>query len=417
MKNIIVLGAGFGGIRAALEINKRLPGNDWQVVVIDKRTFHTFNPILYEVATAYSPTEPKPGVPNRDLDSALAEDVCIPLEEIFRDTTVQVVCDEIVKIDVANNKIETKDGDNIPYELCVSALGTESFFFGVEGAESNSYPLKTFDDALKIREKLRMVIDGAENQKKHIIVVGGGPSGAEVVAEIAGFVRKTCKDCGIASQNIKLTLVEAQAGILGGFSQSFVDTVTNRLKELDVEIRTNMHIVQVTPSSVILDSGENIQADLILWGAGVQTPSVVAQSDLHKDSRNRIVVDDYLRVQGHENFFAIGDNSLFFDKKKNMPASGTAFVAIEEGKAVAENIFRTIMRKPLKPYDFFAPVYVAPIGGKYAVANVFGYTLSGFLAWLFRVAIDFRYYSSIFSYPRALKLILRGVWMFSKNDG
>ncbi|MBI2462988.1 MAG: NAD(P)/FAD-dependent oxidoreductase [Candidatus Spechtbacteria bacterium] len=417
MKNIVVLGSGFGGIRAALEANNRLPSSGWQVVVIDRRTFHTFSPILYEVATAYSQIEPKSGVENRDLDSALAEDVCVPLREVFRNTNIQVVHDEIIKIDVVSKKIETKDGNVIPYEFCVSALGTEAFFFGIEGAESNSYPLKSFEDGLKIREKLRMMIGDMANKKKHIIVVGGGPSGVEVIAEMAGFIRKTCRQYGIASSDVALTLMEAQSGILAGFSKSFIDTVENRLKVFNINIRTNMHIARVTPSSVVLDNGEEVGADIILWSAGVQTPAVVIGADLRQDNRHRIVVDDYLRAQGHEDFFAIGDNSLFFDKKRNMPASGTAFVAIEEGKVAAENILRTITCKPLKPYDFFAPVYVAPIGGKYAVANVFGYTLSGLFAWVFRVAIDFRYYSSIFSYPRALKLILRGVWMFSRNDG
>lgn len=415
MRNVIILGAGFAGVGTALELSRHLPAQgDISVTLIDKNACHTFTPGLYEVATAYDPNMRT----NMAQEKKVLEEVlCIPLDEIFYHKRIKILRSGVRTVDIGSRTIELANGTVLPFDVCVFALGLETSFFHVEGADRFTLPIKTIADALTIRMRLQQLMNEGSHGDRHIVVVGGGFTGVETVAELCSCVKKLCKDCMLPARAMKLTLIEGQQTILSGSEPALIKKAQERLESLDVVLRTGTRTTKVTQKSVILDSGEELPADLVIWSTGVEAGEPLRNlQGLEKDAKGRIMANEFLQAKGCDDIFAIGDNASFLDPKTQKPAPGTAYVAEEQARVAAYNILQHLSEKPMRPYFVSQPIFVTTIGGKYAGTQIFGKTFAGFLPWVLRQIIDARYFLSILPFGKALGVIMRSEEVFTKND-
>lgn len=419
MNNIVILGSGFAGLRCALKLERQLERSklygEWSVILIDKNSYHTYTPALYEAASAYIWTGAGQGE-KQDFEEMLGGSLCLPVQEIIRDKNIVFIHQGIVDIDFAADTVCTKAGGAVPFKYLVLALGSESIYFDVKGAETCCYGLKTLYDALRIRRRIEKVFTNFSDGEIRIAVVGGGATGVETIAEIAKYAKHLACDFKLDYSKVKILLLEAQDKILTDAGDAQRTVIEKRLKRLGVEIRTGARISEVEKSCVILSGGEKCFSDITIWAAGVKGPTLFSKfSKLEKDKRGRVAVNEFLQVKGFTDIFAIGDNALFIDEKNN-PTPPTAFIAEQQADLVAENIIHAMQGKYLAKYRMSVPGYVLSCGGKYAVVQFSGMTFSGFPGWMIKRFIDLKYFFSILPFFKAYSLWLHELRMFTKND-
>lgn len=428
MQNIVILGSGFGGLRCALKLESQLKKShnpssgktsedkdEWAIILIDKNTYHTYTVALYEVASAYQ----RKGIKNmQKFEEMLGGAVCLPATEIIGGKNITFTRGGVTDIDFWSNEVKLDNGDSIPYKYLVFALGSETVYFGIQGAKKCCYALKTLQDAFHIRRRIEDIFAGSKKGDPiRIVIVGGGATGVEIIAEIATYTRHLARDYKFDYKDIKISLFEAQSTILAAFAKPQRDAVVRRLKKLGINIFTGTRIEKVLPECVLFGEGEKCDADLILWGGGTKGPSVFSQiKGLEVDKKGKIAVDGFLQVKGLRKVFAIGDNAAFIDETTSNPAPATAFIAQQQADTVAENIIRTMTAQPPAKYKVSIPGYVISCGGKYAVARILGITFSGFFGWAVKKLIDLKYFSSILPPKEACSLWLRELRLFTKND-
>lgn len=407
-KNIVVAGAGFGGITAALKISewiKKFP--EFNLILLNKRNHHLYTPALYEIAAIPS---------SRFSLSNLKLAAMVPIPSIVSGKPIDFICDEVIGIEPIQKNISLLRGNKLSYEYLVLALGSETNYFDIPGLKEYGLPLKTFEDAIKMRDAIETEITKKDELK--IIVGGGGASGVEVVAEFVNFIKvllKRVKGNGCA---IRFVLLEAGDDILAGFDQWMIWQAKKRLKKLGIEIRTSHRIKEVLPDRLMLDNGSAENFDLFFWTGGVKGPEVLKASGFKLSPKGAIEIDEYLRVKDHtEDVFAIGDNSSFLNPKTGKPLIWNVPAAEAEGRLVAENIVRKLEGRPLKK---FSPLkkypFVLAVGKKYAIADLIFLRLSGFIGWCLKQIVELRYLLFILPLPKAAQSWIRAVRAYSIND-
>lgn len=421
MKNILILGAGFAGLRTALKLENMLTKlhDDWSIVLVDRNSYHTHTPALYEVASAYYPKARARSL-GGEFDGLLGSAVCLSIQSILLGKNIIFVEQEVKGIDFKEKLVRTGEGDAIPFEYLVIAIGSESIYFNVKGAQVCCYPLKSLSDALRIRSRIEEIFrSGSANSKEiEVVVVGGGASGVEMVAEIATYTRHLARDYKVGDERVRVLLLEAQDKILAqAEGPSERAKAEQRLKRLGVDIRTGQRISEVTPTCIVLEGGEKCESSMTIWAGGVQGPSLFRKfQDAQLDARGRMIVDAHLQAQGHSRIFAIGDSSSFFDGKTGGNAPATAFIAEQQADIAAKNIIAAIQGRPMDEYRVSIPGYAISCGGKYAIISMFGITFSGFFGWLVKKVIDLRYFLSLLPFRQAFLLLLKELRVFTKND-
>jgi len=431
MKNIVVLGAGFGGLKAALKLEKKLKTlpslsdsasegkEDWSVILIDKNSYHTYTAALYEAASAY---RWRGMADTQKFEETLAEYVCLPIKQILSKKSISFVRDSVSGVDFWNNEVKLESGDSVQYEYLVFAFGSEAVYFGIKGAEKCCYALKTLEDAFGIRRRIEEVFSNAvKGNPIKIVIVGGGATGVETIAEIATYTRRLARDRKLNYTDVHISLLEARDSILSSSPKKQREIVVRRLEKLGVEISTNTRVKEVAPSCVLFEGGEKCDADIVLWSGGIKGPALFFAKDGEMkgpefNDEGFIVVDKFLQAKGLRKVFAIGDNAEFIDESTGIRAPATAFIAEQQADAVSENIMRASTSQPLVKYSARTPGYVISCGGKYAVAHLFGLTFSGFFGWSVKKLIDLKYFLSLFSFGEALTLWLRELRLFTRND-
>lgn len=414
MKKIIILGGGFGGIRATLDLEKKLKGQA-QITLIDKNSYHLFLPSLYEVASAY-------GVKKDPFAVKLRKTICIPYRDIFADKNISFVQAEISNVDLKTKNIETKGGEILNYDFLVFAMGSQTADFGISGVKEYAYQFKSIDDAmainLKIGKLIKKMASGEKMDPLRILIGGAGFSGIEFAAEISGCVKKTCRNNKVRTKDATITLIEAGPKILPMVSSKERNIIFKRLTKLGVMLMENSSIEEVGADFVKLKSGQMLEGDMVVWTAGIKANDFLKSiASLPLTDKGKVVMDRNLQVQGRKNLFAVGDNQEFIDTKTQKPVPALAYTAIDQGKIVAGNIYNILNGKNLKQYKPSYGVWIAPVGGKFALAHIFnGLAIGGFVGWIIRELVDFRYLVSILSFPKAFALMWQEIVLFSKND-
>lgn len=411
-KNIIILGAGFGGIKCALTLRKLLHKHDrgtkkYSIILIDKEDHHTYIPALYEIATAFK----------GDADAfRLQKIISVPVSEIAENFHLRFHHDEVANIDLEKKMIYLRDGERLTYEFIVIALGAETNYYNIPGLRENSYPLKTFTDAISVRNAIEDAFCRASDLI-NIIVGGGGVTGVEFSGELIGYFRRLLKKYQREYGIFNITLIEAGPEILGGFDPEICIAARDRLEKFGIKILTKTRIKKAEKNSVIIEKdGEEktLPASLIIWTGGVKPASFLEKINLSKDNKGRMLVNEYL--EAGENIYALGDNAAFRPESGCEPLPGTAYVAIWEGKAAAENIYNKIIGKHQKRFSCGPLPFNIPIGGRFAIAQFYGWRVIGFWGWVAKHLIELKYLFYLLPNLKAIKIWTRGFWIFAKND-
>ncbi|HTR22115.1 MAG TPA: NAD(P)/FAD-dependent oxidoreductase [Gemmatimonadales bacterium] len=370
---VLVLGGGFAGIGAARKLRKA----DVDVVVIDGHDYHTFQPLLYQVATDLLPQGT----------------VGHPLRDLFDDQpNARVHTTEVTSVDLDKNEVGFAEMDPLEYDYLVLALGAEVNFFGVKGAAEHAFPLYTLADAVRLREHIlerweaadkdpALLEDGALN----VVVVGGGPTGVESAGAIAELYRAIfVKDYpDIPQDKAQIVLAEAGPEIFTMFKPGLRKYARKALAGRDVEVLCGQVVESVTPTRVTLKSGRVIPAHTLVWGAGLQANPIARSLGVDLQKANRIPVQPDLSVTGYPEVFAVGDIAWITDSKTDTVLPQLGSVALESGHHAGDNIARLAGGGKTEPFKYFDKGTMATIGrGAAVMQGAHGRTMRGKMAWL-----------------------------------
>ena len=359
---VLVLGGGFGGLGAV----KKLEDADADVVLIDAHDYHTFQPLLYQLATGL--LEPSAvGHALRDL--------------VHGQENATVHMTSVTAIDLEKREVQLAEMAPLTYDVLVLALGAEVNFFGTEGAAEHAFPMYTLSDAVRLKDHLlgrweaadkdpSLVDDGALN----VVVVGGGPTGVESAGAIAELYRSDfAKDYpGIPQEKARVILVEAGPTVFAMFKPNLQAYAAEALQERTVEVVTGERVASVAPTRVTLKSGDSIAAHTLVWGAGLQGNKLVQSLGLDLERGNRIGVGPDLTVAGHPDVYAVGDGAAITDAKTGQVLPQLGSVALQSGEHVGETIARRLKGKEPKPFKYRDKGTMATIGRRAAVVQMLG---------------------------------------------
>ena len=368
---VVIIGGGFGGLYAA----KRLAGESVDVVLVDRKNHHTFQPLLYQVALAVlSPGE-----------------IASPLRHILRTASnVVTVLAEAVGVDPQARRVRLADGTELAYDSLIVAAGARHAYFGHDEWERDAPGLKTIEDAVEIRRRLLLAFEKAEReallgQRRHpptFAVIGGGPTGVELAGAIADLARMAlAKDFkAIDTTKARVCLYEGSSRVLRTFSERSSRSAREQLQELGVEVFTDSVVTAVEPGRINV-AGEWIGTDVTLWATGVAASPLGKTLGAKTDAAGRVVIERDLSVPGHREIFVIGDMSSLTGED-GKPVPGLAAAATQQGRAAAENIVRDLRGQPREAFRYRDRGTMATIGYKRAVAELGATRLSGLPAWL-----------------------------------
>lgn len=368
---VVVVGAGFGGLRAARKL-RRAPVH---VVLLDRHNYHLFQPLLYQVATAG--LEP--------------EQIARPVRAILRrQRNFAFRLSEVTGVHLAERRLETTSGA-LSYDYLILAIGGETNFFGLGGIARHGFGLKDVPDALRIRHEvlrnfeLAILEPDAGRRRAYLtfVVVGGGPTGVEMAGSLSELIRLVlAKDYPRLNLNdTRVLLLEAADRLLAAMPPRLGAAAADTLWHKHVEVRFGAAVADFDGEQVRLQSGEVIPARTLIWAAGVQAASVRGGLDgLATGRLGRIVVEPTLQVPGHPEVFVIGDAAYL--EHDGQPLPMMAPVAIQQAATAALNITRLLARRPLEPFRYRDPGSLATIGRNAAVAHIKGIQVTGFVAWV-----------------------------------
>ena len=384
---VVVLGGGFGGLYAA----KSLKGAPVDLTVIDRRNFHLFQPLLYQVATgALSPGE-----------------IASPLRAVFRSQkNTRVLLGEAIDLDAEKRRLMLDIGP-IEYDTLIVATGSRNYYFGHKDWENTAPGLKTIEEATQIRHKILYAFEAAEREqdprKRHewmtFVVVGAGPTGVELAGAFAEIACETLRHDfrSIKPEESRILLLDGSPRVLPPFPPDLSKKAEQALTHLGVQVRTNVRVTEIDENGVKLQGPggtERIDARTVIWAAGVHASpfgeAIAGRTGAKLDKDGRVMVNPDCTVPGHPEIFVIGDLAHLEENGKMLP--GVAQVAMQQGSYAAKLIQKRLRGEPdTQPFHYFDKGTLAVIGRGAAVADIDKLHLSGFLAWLIWLFIHLMY--------------------------
>jgi len=367
---VVIVGAGFGGLRAA----RRLARSPVRIILIDRKNHHTFQPLLYQVATAgISPGE-----------------IAAPIRWILRGRrNIEVLLGEVQQFDLEKKRVKLPDLE-IPYDYLIVAAGASHAYFGHDEWERFAPGLKTIEDALEIRRRVLLAFELAERQaasgdghvQLNFVIVGGGPTGVELAGTLSEISRQVLANefVSIDPKTTRIILLEGGPRVLPTYPEDLSRSAEEQLRHLGVEVHTSAMVTGIEAAAVRM--GEtHLPAAVILWAAGVAASPLGKRLGAPVDRAGRVLVNPDLSVPGHREVFVIGDLASLKDENGKM-LPGVAPVAMQEGTAAARNIERDLRGEARQDFHYFDKGNLATIGRAAAVAEFGKIHISGFLAWL-----------------------------------
>lgn len=402
---VVIIGGGFGGLYAA----QSLKNADVDVTLIDKRNFHLFQPLLYQVATG-------------TLSPA---DISSPLRSILsRQKNVRVLMEEARDIDPETQQVITNQG-SIPYDSLIVATGVSHHYFGNDQWKDDAPGLKTIEDAIEMRRRIFLAFEAAEKEtdpekRKALltfVVVGGGPTGVELAGAIAELANHTLKQDfrSIDTTEAQILLIEGMDRVLPPYPADLSVKAAESLTDLGVTVRTQTKVTQIAGDKLTLeynDAVETLSAKTILWAAGVKASGVGRvisdRTGAALDRVGRVMVESDLSVPNHSNIFVIGDLAHCADPE-GKPYPGVAPVAMQEGKYVARLIKARLKGEALNRFLYKEFGSLAVIGQNAAVANLGGVHLSGFIAWFIWIVAHVYF---LIEFDNKLVVMIQWIWSY-----
>lgn len=411
-KTIVILGGGFAGLAAALELERRRKHDDYNVILIDKNCYHLYHALLYEVATA------SVDITEKDL-VALQSGVCIrikALQDIFLKKQINVIQDVVRSIDLLNNRVMMEDGGHVLFDALIMAVGSQTNYFNIPGLRQYSISLKELPDALAIHLNIDHLIRqaGAKGAVK-IVIGGGGVSGVEVAGELRHYILALGRAGRLDPTRFEVHLIEAGPTLLAGLAPWVQTAAMKRLRDLGVTLHVGQPITAVDEKKVRLKDGTTHGYNLFVWSGGIQGHELVATLGLPLIGKRQVGVTSDLSVPGHDDIYVVGDSMFYLDPVSKRPVPQVAPAAIAQGQLAARNILARWHGQPVRPYHPIHRGYVFPVGGRWAISTL-GVNLQGWLAWAVRKIVDLHYFLSIVSPRKALRIWYRGGRAYVAND-
>lgn len=410
IKKIAILGGGYAGVHAAKLLSKAASRRkDISVLLVDKKPYHTLMTELHEVAG------------NRVEE----ESVQIDLREVFGASGVEIVTEEIKGIDFTGQKLQGT-ANSYGYDYLIIDTGAEPAFFGIPGVKENGFTLWSFEDAIRIREHIKDMFDKARAERDPgkrkamltFIVAGAGFTGIETMGELLEWKSQLCRDYEIDRKEVSLIIVEAMCSILPILNEGLVKKSERYLERHGVEVMTTAAITEVTNESVILKNSREIPTRTLIWTCGVQGSDFAARTELTHGSRGRIQVDEYMQSAEYQNVFAVGDNAYYEEpdaqgNKKPIPQIVEA--ALQTAETAVHNILASIDKKDKKPFKSNYHGFMVSIGGRYAVANVGGRSMSGFPAMALKHLVNMHYQYGVGGFARIWAYVMHEFFHVKEN--
>lgn len=370
---VVVVGAGFAGLSAI----RALAGADVAITVIDRRNFHLFQPLLYQVAAA----------------ALNPSDIAFPIRSVLRgqSNVERVVLGTVTSVDAEANAVDLDDGTRIAYDTLVVATGATHSYFGNDTWVECAPGLKTVEDALDIRRRILLAFEHAERRPQEIaelltfVIVGAGPTGVELAGALIEIAVDAMRDEFdlIEPADARVILVEAGDAVLPPYPESLQRSARRQLEEMGVEVRTGTMVTGIDETGVTLSSGERIPAGTVLWAAGVQASPLVAMLPVQVDRAGRARVAPDLTIPGHPEIFVLGDAALV----DGGAVPGVAPAAMQQGRHAARAIRARLAGRAVRPFRYRHKGSLATIGRARAVADFSLVRFSGFPAWAAWLAI------------------------------
>ena len=388
-QRVVILGGGFGGLNAAQKL-KRAPVD---VILIDRRNFHLFQPLLYQVATgSLSPGE-----------------IAAPLRGVLsKQKNAQVLLGEAADIDPDGKRVILRDGATIGYDSLIVSTGSQSSYYGNDGWREWAPSLKSIEEATAIRHKILYAFECAERSNSEeearawltFVIVGAGATGMELAGALAEIANETLKNDfrHINPREARIILMEGGPRVLNAFPEDLSAKAEKLVSRLGVEVTKGVLVTEIDAAGVTYKSGDEskrLAAKTVLWAGGVTANAfgrkLAERTKAQTDRIGRIKVAPDLTVPGYADIFIVGDLALSLDEE-GKPLPGVAQVAIQGGAYAARTIrARAIGKRDAKPFHYFNKGDMAVIGRAAAVANIFGFHLSGLPAWVVWLFIHLMY--------------------------
>ncbi len=379
MKRIVILGGGFGGVYTALELVKavRRAQGELDVVLVSADDHFFFTPFLTEVVG---------GVIG-------LRHIAEPVRRLLEGTRIRFVRTRVTGIDLERRAVATEGAGEIGYDHLVVALGSVTSFFGLESVEKNALTLKSLPDALKARDQVLACFERAaalpagDPQRRRLLcftVAGGGPSGVELATDLYDLIHEAllAQFPEVRADETRVVLAEARDTILDRFDQRLIALAIERLRTKGIDLRLNHAIESYDGREIrFKDRPEAaLPCETLVWTAGIKANPVVAALPVEKDRLGRVKVDETLRLPGRPEVFAIGDGAWGTDRD-GQPFGPEGQVALQQAQATGRNLVRLLGGEPPAPFKFIRYGRLVALGTRWAVTEVFGIRLHGFLAW------------------------------------
>ncbi|MDD2970137.1 MAG: NAD(P)/FAD-dependent oxidoreductase [Lachnospiraceae bacterium] len=407
MKNIVMIGAGYAGVLTAKKLAKRFKKNDEvNITIIDKNPFHTMLTELHEVAAG-----------RVDEDS-----IKISLKKVFAGRKVHVVLDTVETIDYQNKKVVGKQ-KSYQYDYLVLAAGSKPTFYGIPGAAEHTYKLWSYDDAILLKERIvdqfrKASKEANDKVRKELLtfyVVGAGFTGVEMVGELAEYVPFLCEKYEIDRADVTLVNVDGLSRPIPNLPEKLSAKVAKRLSKMGVTLKMSTFVASVGEDYIELKNGDQVEryhAETVVWGAGIESTDITAQSGSYLEMQRggRVQVDEYLRSSKDENVYVVGDNMYYVPQGQSNPVPQMVENCEQSSETAAHNIEFAITGKgTLKEYKPAFHGVMVCIGGRYGVAHVglpgHFFSLPSFLAMLAKHFINVIYFIQVLGWNKVFSYI------------
>ncbi len=400
---VVIIGGGFGG----LELIKKLRKADVQVVLFDRNNYHTFQPLLYQVATA-----------GLEPDS-----IAYPFRKIFKtQNNVHFRMGEVERINTEEKLIYTSIGE-IHYDYLVISTGSRTNFFGIENVKQNAMPLKSVSQALDLRslilqnfERATLEMDNdIRESHMHFVIVGGGPTGVELAGALGELKRHVLPNDypELDVRKMEVHLIEAGDALLGGMSKESGNQAHEYLKKLGVIVWLKTQVTGYDGLTISTDKNKSLKAKNFVWSAGVEGNVVEGISKDEVVRGNRLKVNEFNQINGYEDIFAIGDVASMQTEEFPKGHPMVAPVAMQMGENVAKNIISTLKGKETKPFKYFDKGSMATIGRNKAVVEVGNFKTQGAIAWFMWM---FVHLITLVGFRNKLVTFINWTWNFINYD-
>lgn len=355
---VVIVGGGFGGLKAALELSK---SENVAVTLVSDQTDFRYYPSLYHTATG-----------------GLRAQSSIPLGTILTDGSVQVVKGVAERVDRHQKAVDLKGGKTIPYDTLILALGVVTNYFGIKGLDEFSYGIKSIEEVERFKQHLHQQLHDENKPDLNYIIVGAGPTGIELAGALPEYLRKLMRNHGIKHKAIHIDLIEAQPRLLPRAPKQTSRAVKRQLRKLGVKLFVGQTVQGETADALMINDNP-LPSHTVVWTAGMANNPFFTLNNFALNDRHKVVVNDYLEAE--PDIYVIGDNA-------GTQFSGMAQTALHDGKFVSENILRQLDGKEPEKYTARQPVSIIPAGPRWAAVDWGKFHFYGKIGWILREAAD-----------------------------